>query len=246
MPPVRIPAAAANHLTLPVCVRHGRPARMKPMVFLSRPPLWMFLLLLVGGGLLYLIVIHYLRKVVYVRGWPWCGRCGLTQLWRALLGLVILAAGAVLALGTSESARGAAALVVIAVTGTLMISGWVVFTRSSAGASAGVRVSRDGAWLELPRPHEHFVAALRAQPAPAYPMPAGWTVPAAAAPHVAVWAPGPVPTPDRVSGPAPGFSPVPTPADVRASGGPPVPTANNESTAPSVDTAAHGWAPPSA
>ncbi|WP_327005192.1 hypothetical protein OHA72_61050 [Dactylosporangium sp. NBC_01737] len=211
MPPVRIPAAAANGLTLPVCVRHGRAGRtMKPMVFASRPPAWALLLLLFGGGVLYLIVAHYLRKEVFVRAWPWCGRCGLTRLWRALLGLVILAAGAKLALTSSDTVKGVGALVVIVVTVTLMIAGWVMFTRSTRDASAGVGVSRDGQWLVLTRPHERFLAALREQPAPVYPMPAGWTVPATAAPS-AVWAAAPAAAvADRTP---PVASPVPGPSD---------------------------------
>jgi hypothetical protein len=212
MPPVRIPAATANSLTLPVCVRHGRPATSTPpMDFASRPPLWSLALLLFGGGLLYLVIATYLRKDVHVRAWPWCGRCTLTRLWRAVLGLVILVAGARLALTYSESVRGVAALVVIAVTVTLMITGWVVFTRSSRGAAAGVRVSRDGQWLELPRPHERFVTALRSQPTPAYPMPAGWTVPATAAPST-VWATPPTHAPEQqVAGrTVPAASPAPS------------------------------------
>jgi hypothetical protein len=156
-----------------------------------------------------------LRKEVFAPAWPWCGRCHLTRLWRAVLGLVVLGAGAKLALTYGESVKGPAALVVILVTVSLMIAGWVVFTRSSRGASAGVRVSRDGEWLELPRAHARFAAALGEQPAPRYPMPAGWTVPAGSAPS-ALWNTGPAYAPAPVTPPAPAAPP-----------------------------AAHGWAPPS-
>lgn len=217
MPHVRIPAAAVNGLTLPVCVRHGRPARTTPpMVFAARPPAWTLLLLLFGGGVLYLIVAYYLRKEVFARAWPWCGRCDLTRLWRAALGLAVFVAGVELALSFSESVKGLLALAVIFATASLMITGWVVLTRGTRAASAGVRVSGDGAWLDLPHAHERFAAALREQPAPSSPMPAGWTVPAAAAPS-AVWVAGPVPAP----------------------------AATPDLTAPVVPAPSHGWTPPS-
>lgn len=219
MPPVRIPAAAANRLALPVCVRHGRPAGSRPpMVFAARPPAWTLLLLLFGGGLVYLIVANHVRKEVFAQAWPWCGRCGLTRLWRAALGLAVLATGGWLALTYSESVRGPLALVVIAVTASLMITGWVVLTRATRAASAGVRVSRDGEWLELPRAHERFAAALREQPAPVYPMSPGWTVPVTAAPSEA-WAA----TADPL----------------------PVPAGTPDPTAPVAPAPSHGWTSPS-
>jgi hypothetical protein len=205
MPPVRIPAAAANRLTVPVCARHGRPAAGKPMVFTSRPPAWTLLLLLLGGGLVYLIVANYVRKEVFAPAWPWCRRCDLARLWRPLAGLALFVAGAKLALTYSDAVHGPAAFAVILATVSLMITGWVLITLGTRAASAGVRVSRDGEWLDLPHAHPLFIAALQSQPAPSYPMPQGWTVPAAA-PH---WTPAPVPVaepPAAVSLPSDGWA----------------------------------------
>ncbi|MEV4512173.1 hypothetical protein AB0K00_24780 [Dactylosporangium sp. NPDC049525] len=190
MPPVRIPVAAGA-VPPRVCLRHGRPARtMTPMVFLSRPPFWLLVVLILVGWLVYSLIAARARRSVAVPAWPWCGRCDLTRLGRAALGVLVLLAGLLTAVRLGDSFQGRTALLVLAGTLLTMIAGLVLLVRSTRGATCGVRVSRDGEWLELRRPHERFLAALREQPAPRYPMPAGWTVPATAAPS-AVWAPAP-------------------------------------------------------
>jgi hypothetical protein len=217
MPPVRIPVAAG--LVPPrVCLRHGRPARtMTPMVFLSRPPFWLLVVLILVGWLAYSFIGARARRSVAVPAWPFCGRCDLIRLARAVLGVAVLLAGLLTAVRLGDALHGTPALLVLAGTLLAMFAGLTLLVRSTRAATAGVHVSRDGEWLELRRPHERFVAALREQPAPAYPMTGGWTVPAAAAPS-AIWAPAPaVAVAERVP-PVP--APAPHPSD--------------------------GWAPPSA
>ena len=179
MPFVKIPAAAATHLDLPVCVRHGRPAKShRPMRFQSLPPAWI-LLFLVLGGVLYLAQAAVLRKDVVVRRWPWCGRCEWARVRRAALGLAVFAAG-VYAVTAGQDLRGVARLGAVAAALAFLVGGFVLLTRSTPGASAGVQVSMDGDWLFLHRAHEGFVGTLPADmpvPPPAPVGPPAWTVP---------------------------------------------------------------------
>ncbi|GAA1515343.1 hypothetical protein GCM10009827_032690 [Dactylosporangium maewongense] len=208
MPPVRIPAGA---FVPPICPRHGRPATsMRPMVFLSPLPLWAWPLAVLAGRLLYRILLRPLRKEALAPAWPSCHRCGLRRAARIAAGAATIVAGLVAALYLSERVHGTAALAAIAVTVACMGAGLIVVARGTRVAVAGVRVSRDGLWLEPRRPHPAFVAALAAQPLPEYPMPAGWTVPATAAPSAA-WATvqpaaEPVPVPSAAPPPVPSHS----------------------------------------
>ncbi len=217
MPTVRIPVAAG--VTPPrICMRHGRPARTAtPMVFQSRPPVWVVLVMFLAGWLVYHFVGAKVRRQVSVPAWPWCGRCDLIRWGRVTAGAALLLAGLLTAVSMGDAVRGTAALLTLAGTVAVMTAGVVALTRGTRAAVSGVHVSRDGAWLELRNPHQRFTDALRERPAPAYPMPAGWTVPVTAAPS-AVWA-----------------AVDPAPVQAAAPPGPPAPTA----AAP-----AHGWTPP--
>lgn len=202
----RIPAAAVGTLSPPVCVRHGRPASLRPITFTSRMPLWTIPLIVLLGRLMHRFLVAHLRKDVHAPAWPWCRRCGLRLLGRVALGVTAVLTGMLLAVVLSEKVHGTAKLVAIAVTLLCMGTGIAVLARTSRSATSGARVSRDGEWLELPAAHEAFLTALRTMPAPQYPMPAGWTVPAGSAPS-ALWsaptAPAPTPTAPTPLAPTP-------------------------------------------
>jgi len=57
------------------CVLHGEPANATRKVrFLSKPPLWIYLLLLLSIGIA-IIVMLVIRKRVTAPRWPFCARC---------------------------------------------------------------------------------------------------------------------------------------------------------------------------
>ncbi|MFC4044327.1 hypothetical protein ACFO1B_38405 [Dactylosporangium siamense] len=150
------------------------------MTFLSPLPVWTWPLVALGGRLAYHL-LKPLRKEIDVPAWPWCGRCSARRAVRIVIAAGVILTGLLSAVMLGERVRGQERLVSIAVIAIGLAAGIVLIARSNRSYLAGVRVSPDGLWLELPRAHPGFVEALRSQPMPRYPMPPGFTVPAEAA-----------------------------------------------------------------
>ncbi|MET7420744.1 hypothetical protein [Dactylosporangium sp. NPDC005555] len=213
---VRIPVGAP---VPPVCPRHGRHVtKPREMAFLSALAPWMWPVAVLGGRLIYHFVLRALRREVVVPAWPWCGRCELRFVAPVVAGYATFFGSVAVAVYAVEQDPSTPGYSTIGIALLCAVVGLLVAASSSRTLVAGVRVSRDGLWLEVRRAHPSFLEALRSQPAPDYPMPAGFTVPATAAPFAVRAAPPVLDAPAAVDTPPVLDAPPPS----------------------------HGWAPPSA
>ncbi len=163
---------AAGYGVPDVCARHGEPAQERKRVrFVSKPPQWAYVLILLGA-IVYLIVVSSLRKTVIAPAWPFCVRCREFRNRMLAIGLGVLALGIVLfigsiALASSSDAAGPIPALGVFVGLILLIAGIVVAGQASAPVVAGGQVSQDGAWLLLRRAHAGFAQLAQvAQSAP--------------------------------------------------------------------------------
>ncbi|MET8153537.1 hypothetical protein ACIBSW_38835 [Actinoplanes sp. NPDC049668] len=73
-----------------VCARHGELAVLRKQVrFISKPPGWTYVLLLIGA-VPFLIAVMVLRKEVKAEAWPFCAQCRDLHKQRTLIGLGLL------------------------------------------------------------------------------------------------------------------------------------------------------------
>jgi len=160
-----------------VCPRHGRAGgatRPTKLSIYSRPPIWVYLLILLSL-LIAVIVLIALRKTVKTSSWPACDTCrqvrrrNLTGMRACLLGWIPLTA-----LGLAVDSSG---MLGIALLFALPLVGFVLGTLGSWGSIVKAKVTADGGSVELPTPHPDFVAAL-----PPVPPTSGW--PSAPAPSI--------------------------------------------------------------
>lgn len=144
-----------------LCTRHGEPAETtKKVKFVSKPPSWASVLILLGG-FVYLIVVLAVRKSVQAAAWPWCAQCSADRRRLVAIGLGLFAASiGILVLLFSINATGP-----IAATGLLalagLVAGIVVTARAGTNVIIGATVSQDGTSVEIPKAHDRFAAALR-------------------------------------------------------------------------------------
>lgn len=164
MPVITLPsaqvAAGAGHLP-PVCPRHGEPAtEQRAVKLISKPPAWAAIFIL-GGGILYLIIVLALRKTVKAPAWPWCATCTAQRKKLLLIGLPLLAAGLLLLVGAvalnSDSTSPLLALVGI----VTLLAGTVVAARGGVVPMTGAMVSGDGQYVEVKKGSDRFLMALQ-------------------------------------------------------------------------------------
>jgi hypothetical protein len=162
-----IPAAqvAAGHLPH-ICARHGEsPVAMRRIRFISKPPPWAPVLIL-AGGIVYLIVVSSLRKKIEAPAWAWCAQCKAQRSRMLGIGLGVLGLGLLLivvGLATIDNSAGPL-LFLVGLVG--LLAGAVVAARSSFQAVSSAYVSQDGHFLEVHKEDQRFVQALRQVPAP--------------------------------------------------------------------------------
>jgi hypothetical protein len=162
MPVITLPAAqvaaGAGHLP-PVCPRHGEPAvEQRSIKLISKPPAWAAIFIL-GGGILYLIIVLALRKTVKAPAWPWCATCGAQRKKLLAIGLPLLAVGLLLlfgALAMNSDTSGVLALLGIVV----LLAGTIVAARGGVLPVTGALVSGDGQHVEIKNGSDRFLMAL--------------------------------------------------------------------------------------
>lgn len=163
MPVITLPsaqvAAGAGHLP-PVCPRHGEPAtEQRSVKLISKPPSWAPILIL-GGGILYLIVVLIVRKTVKAPAWPWCATCTAQRKKLLAIGLPILAVGVLLIFGGIATNSDASPL--IAVLGFIvLLAGVIVAARGGEVPMTGAMVSGDGRYVEIKNGSDRFLMALQ-------------------------------------------------------------------------------------
>ncbi len=150
-----------------VCGRHGRPETRRLPARISEPiPSWMYSLLVLGGGIIFLIVVGSGRSWIRAAQWPFCDQC----LRQRRVAMALVSAGMAVAV----------AVIVLAVT---LAPEWIFFglflllvaamgllwcTRSWL---SGARFMPQTGWVELPKAHPGFAAQVEAGPeAPAKPI----------------------------------------------------------------------------
>ncbi len=151
-------AAGAGHLP-PVCPRHGEPAvEHRSIKLISKPPAWAAIFIL-GGGILYLIIVLAVRKSVQAPAWPWCATCTAQRRKLLAIGLPLVGAGVLLFAGgiATNSAEGA----LVALVGVLvLLAGTIVAARGGAVPMTGAVVSKDGGHVEIAKGSDRFLMAL--------------------------------------------------------------------------------------
>lgn len=151
-------AAGAGHLP-PVCPRHGEPAtEHRSLKLISKPPAWAAIFIL-GGGILYLIIVLAIRKSVQAPAWPWCATCTAQRKKLLAIGLPLVGVGVLLFAGgvTMNSAEGGL-LVLVGV--IILLAGTIVAARGAAVAMTGALVSKDGRYVEVAKGSDRFLMAL--------------------------------------------------------------------------------------
>jgi hypothetical protein len=163
-----------------VCSRHGNPGvRTQRTRFVSRPPGWAYLLLLVGA-LPFIIVALVLRKTADVRGWPICNDCRARRRTMLLAGFGTLAGSVVMFVAsisalstptdsttggevtTSSSSASAAAVFLVFGAILLFVVGLLIAVQGGAVPLAGGMVTQDGGWIEFRKPAPAFAEQVRA------------------------------------------------------------------------------------
>jgi hypothetical protein len=181
-----IPAfwVAAGQGVPTVCARHGQAATTpKKCQFMSKPPGWSYLLILVGV-LAFLIAVMVTRKTVKAPIWPFCDTCrsGRTR-WLAIglgvaavsavamvAGIALPSAGSPDSTGTaSDASSWGVGMFVVGLLGLCV--GLLVAARANWVTVAGGVTSPDGQWVTFPKAHPAFAAQVQAllagAPAPA-------------------------------------------------------------------------------
>ena len=174
---VRLPAGlVASGSAPPVCSRHGSPPTThRKATFISRPPGWSYLLLLIAT-LIFLIVVLSTRKSVTAPGWSFCGRCQ-SRRKSFLLGGLGLLVGCVLAFvgalasvsqptESDPNPSGAVPAILFLLSVVALIAGVVLVGRSAAPIIAGGVTSRDGLWVEFAKPAPAFAQWVQSIPQP--------------------------------------------------------------------------------
>jgi hypothetical protein len=178
-----LPAAlVAGGQGLPsVCSRHGNPAAGSLRVrFVSKPPVWTYVLLL-AGALPFVIVVMVLRKTVDARTWPVCSGCRSRRRTALLTGFGMLAGWLAMMIvgigmqgggsdpttydgyGATTSSDGSglgAALILTSI--VLLIAGILVAAQGSPAPLTRGVVTGDGAWVEFRKPASAFAEQVRA------------------------------------------------------------------------------------
>lgn len=151
-------AAGAGHLP-PVCPRHGEPAtEHRSLKLISKPPAWAAIFIL-GGGILYLIIVLAVRKSVKAPAWPWCATCTAQRKKLLSIGLPLLGLGVLLFIGgiAMNSAEGG----LLAFVGLIvLLAGTIVAARGGAVPMTGALVSGDGQYVEIKKGSDRFLMAL--------------------------------------------------------------------------------------
>lgn len=151
-------AAGAGHLP-PVCPRHGEPAtEQRSVKLISKPPAWAAIFIL-GGGILYLIIVLAIRKTVKAPAWPWCATCTAQRKKLLAIGLPLLAVGVLLFVGgiALNSSEGG----LLAVLGVIvLLAGTIVAARGGEVPMTGAMVSGDGQYIEVKKGSDRFLMAL--------------------------------------------------------------------------------------
>ncbi|MEV6930241.1 hypothetical protein AB0M46_37965 [Dactylosporangium sp. NPDC051485] len=158
---IRIPAGqvAAGHLP-PVCPRHGEHAlEMKKLRLISKPPSWAAVLILLGG-IVYLIVVMALRKTVHAAAWPWCEQCKAARSRNLGIGLGVLGLGLLLIVVGIATIDGSAGPLLFLVGLVALVVGIVFAARGGAQAVSGAFVSQDGNFVEIAKDDPRFGQAL--------------------------------------------------------------------------------------
>ncbi len=138
------------------------------MIFVSRPPGWVYLLLL-PGVLHFVVVASATRKTLYAAGWPLCSRCRRRQrrLWLTAAALFLFGMAIMLASGSLAPGRDPS-------WGLLVIPGdllgtfgpMVALFRRPPAVVARSQVTQGGQSLRLRKVAPAFAAALPAGPTP--------------------------------------------------------------------------------
>ncbi|WP_205650291.1 hypothetical protein [Actinoplanes solisilvae] len=155
---VRIPAhyVSSGWGTPTVCIRHGEAAvERKKVQFISPPPGWAYLLLL-AGGLPFLIVVLAIRKTVEAREWPFCSRCQARRRKGLFIGLGIVAVG-VLSIVLASAMPGDSAGLFMGVAPLLLLVGYIVSLRGANRMMlADGRVIEKGTLVQFRKADEAF------------------------------------------------------------------------------------------
>src|SRR5690348_11032235 len=162
-----IPAGqvAAGHLPH-ICARHGEPpAEMKRIRFVSKPPPWAPVLIL-AGGIVYLIVVTALRKKIEAPAWAWCAQCKSQRSRMLGIGLGVLALSLLLLVGGLATIDGSAGPLLFFVGLIGLIVGAVLAARANYQVISSAYVSQDGQYLEVHKEDPRFVQALQPGQAP--------------------------------------------------------------------------------
>src|SRR5690348_4449100 len=157
-----IPAGqvAAGHLPH-ICARHGEPpAEMKRIRFVSKPPPWAPVLIL-AGGIVYLIVVSALRKKIEAPAWAWCAQCKAQRSRMLGIGLGVLALSLLLIVVGIATIDGSAGPLLFFVGLIGLIAGAVVAARANFQVISSAYVSQDGQYLEVHKEDPRFAQALR-------------------------------------------------------------------------------------
>src|SRR5439155_17806466 len=159
---IRIPARwVAGGTGVPaVCSRHGAPSAVSYRArYVSRPPTWSYGLFVIP--VVFAVAVTLVRKSVVAPAWPFCARCKAmrARLLMTGLGLLVLSgAGFAGAVAFRNAGVFASAVPLLVVGGFVaLFAGVLVAARGSTPAITRARVSADGLWIEVARPHERFV-----------------------------------------------------------------------------------------
>lgn len=159
---VHVPASwAASGYVPDICVAHGQPTEDRTAVrFHSRPPLWVYPLFVLGGLILAVIAIYAVRKTVHAV-WPYCPSCRALRARNVVLALMLLAFGGLgVTLGVVWYDGSALAAFLVVGSSLCLFVGALFGAGSSRTAIGGAVVTRDGQWLEIPKPAPAFAAAV--------------------------------------------------------------------------------------
>jgi hypothetical protein len=163
MPVITLPAAqvaaGAGHLP-PVCPRHGEPAtEQRSVKLVSKPPAWAAIFIL-GGGILYLIIVLAVRKTVKAPAWPWCATCTAQRKKLFAIGLPLLAVGVLCFAGGIAANSDSTSPVLVLFGIVALLVGTVVAGRGGQVPMTGAMVSTDGQYVEVKKGSDRFLMAL--------------------------------------------------------------------------------------
>ena len=162
MPVITLPsaqvAAGAGHLP-PVCPRPGEPAtQTRSVKLISKPPAWAAIFIL-GGGILYLIIILAVRKSVKAPAWPWCATCTAQRKKLLAIGLPLLAVGVLLFVGGIAVNSDNTPLLML-LGAVVLLAGTIFAALGGTVSMTGAVVSGDGQSVEVKKGSDRFVMAL--------------------------------------------------------------------------------------